>query len=246
MAGFDIDSLLNFKPAKLICKKCCALMYFSYDNFVDNHYCKICNVQYITTNHYSSNSMYRYLKENGCSIEIENLIEHASELAMIARKVNKPDPNKEYPPLRALFDSLLLAQRFVHFTSYGMSHLLIGALKLISIRVPVRGIVANADDNLIKELLDYKDECPNFIVEVFPSNSNYGDFPHQKLIVIDGLMAFKGSTNLTLSGLRKAAQGKELFEIENNISEVITLNNKLFSPIWAKFNNCEVIEMLKP
>lgn len=34
--------------------------------------------------------------------------------------------------------------------------------------------------------------------------------PHQKVLVVDGLLAFKGSANLTTAGWRKAAEQCEI------------------------------------
>lgn len=56
-------------------------------------------------------------------------------------------------------------------------------------------------------------------------------------MVIDGLLAFKGATNLTLAGWRKAARGRDVVEVVTNIEEVIDLNNRLFSPIWAELSD---------
>jgi phosphatidylserine/phosphatidylglycerophosphate/cardiolipin synthase-like enzyme len=63
-----------------------------------------------------------------------------------------------------------------------------------------------------------------------------GGRPHQKLIVVDGLVAFKGSTNLTLNGRRKPTRGLDHVEFVTNINEVIDLHNRLFSPVWASFS----------
>jgi hypothetical protein len=54
--------------------------------------------------------------------------------------------------------------------------------------------------------------------------------------VIDGLVAFKGSANLTLTGWRKAMKGLDHVEVVTNVTEVIDLHNKLFSPVWAQFS----------
>jgi hypothetical protein len=63
------------------------------------------------------------------------------------------------------------------------------------------------------------------------------DIPHQKLIVIGGLLAFKGSANLTQISWRSAEKGMEIIEVVSNINEIIGLHNQFFSPIWAKMNN---------
>jgi phosphatidylserine/phosphatidylglycerophosphate/cardiolipin synthase-like enzyme len=102
-------------------------------------------------------------------------------------------------------------------------------------RVNVRGIVSGIDEQeqIKKELVDFKDEAPQFVVKTFAADRYQKDIPHQKLIVIDGLLAFKGSANLTLNAWRKAAQGLELVEVVSDVEEVINLHNKYFSPVWA-------------
>ncbi len=54
--------------------------------------------------------------------------------------------------------------------------------------------------------------------------------------MIDGLVAFKGSANLTLTGWRKAMKGLDHVEVVTNVTEVIDLHNKLCSPVWAQFS----------
>ncbi len=136
-----------------------------------------------------------------------------------------------------LFDALLDSNQFIHFTSYGITHQLIGALKLASRKVQVCGVVSlkpsDKDwDTTRSELEDTNGEFPGFRVRVVEAGKDQ-DFPHQKVLVIDGLLAFKGSTNLTLSAWRKSARRLDLLEVVTNTSEVIKLNNEYFSPVWA-------------
>jgi hypothetical protein len=128
-------------------------------------------------------------------------------------------------------------KQFIHFTTYNMSYQFIGALKLVSQRVPVRGIVAGADASTIWELKELPREAPRFQCQVFAESDAIRDFPHQKLIVVDGLVAIKGSTNLTLNGWRKVNQDLELLEVVTNVNSVIELNNRYFSPLWGKWSD---------
>ena len=69
--------------------------------------------------------------------------------------------------------------------------------------------------------------------------------PHQKLIVIDGLLAFKGSANLTQTAWRSAENNMDVVEIVTDVDEVIKLHNRYFSPIWAKMSEVgDSIEIL--
>ncbi|MEB3277715.1 MAG: hypothetical protein VKK42_02185 [Lyngbya sp.] len=47
---------------------------------------------------------------------------------------------------------------------------------------------------------------------------------------------FKGSTNLTLTAWRKAAQGYDNVELVTNLHRVIELHNRLFSPLMANLS----------
>jgi hypothetical protein len=67
---------------------------------------------------------------------------------------------------------------------------------------------------------------------------------HQKLVIIDGLLAFKGSANLTLNGWRKAAKGLDLVEVVTDVNEVTQLHNEYFSPAWGQSSkHDDTIEM---
>jgi phosphatidylserine/phosphatidylglycerophosphate/cardiolipin synthase-like enzyme len=240
MPGFDIGSLLNFEPARFQCERCLGLLKQTPKDFTGktNPTCPLCKVTYIATDTFSTSQMDRYLEHMGYSVQIENIFEHCKNLATIALKVrsleqtNESYPPEAYPPLRGLFEALNYARQFVHFTSYGISHLLIGALKLAAQRVSVRGLISGIDEQTKRELEDFKEEAPRFAVRTFAADNQWKEIPHQKLLVIDGLLAFKGSANLTLNAWRKAAQGLEILEVVSDVEEVINLHNKYFSPIW--------------
>jgi phosphatidylserine/phosphatidylglycerophosphate/cardiolipin synthase-like enzyme len=142
-------------------------------------------------------------------------------------------------PLRALLQTVSLAKHFIHFTSFGISDFFIGALKLAAQRISVRGIVSNVDsERVLDELTAFNNEVPygRFEIKHFLREGPWHEAPHQKLIVIDGFVAFKGSANLTLNGWRKATRGLDHVEVVTNVNEVIDLHNRLFSPVWASFS----------
>jgi phosphatidylserine/phosphatidylglycerophosphate/cardiolipin synthase-like enzyme len=131
-------------------------------------------------------------------------------------------------------EALTLAKHCVHFTTFGISAIMLGAVKLAAQRVAVRGIISGIKrDEMYRELTTYADDSPLLQTRVFGQNSQW--FPHQKLIVIDGMLAFKGSANLTDIGWRKAAQGQEVIEVITDLREVVELNNRYFSPVWIGF-----------
>jgi phosphatidylserine/phosphatidylglycerophosphate/cardiolipin synthase-like enzyme len=169
---------------------------------------------------------------------IDNIVEHAKRLAFIGREMRAQC--EKCPPMRVLLMALMEAHSFVHFVSYGVSPMMIGVLKMIAQRVPVRGIVSNPGENIVCEVDEFQYEAPNLEIR-FCASKGYRsvDIPHQKLIVIDGLLAFKGSANFTDTAWRSAAKGKEIIEVVTNIDEIVRLHNQFFSPMWGKMNEDE-------
>lgn len=245
MHRFDIESLLRFTPPRFLCERCCALLV---DVSVTvggpaggptSHppglfRCPACGIDYVTTDDYPSPA--DYLTARGLDITFHDLIGHSQRLAAIARHTRESLTGARpfYPPMRALLEALATAERCVHFTTYGISALLLGAVKLAAQRVAVRGVVSGVkQSSLYQELVGFTDEAPRLELRTFTSDNGY--FPHQKIIVIDGLLAFKGSANLTDFAWRKAAQGREVIEVVTDVAEVVELHNRFFSPIWASF-----------
>lgn len=228
MHSFDIESLLRFTPPEFLCERCFALISSGMSR------CPACGVLYVASDEFADHGS--YLAARGLDIRMSNLVEHSQQLALIARQSRQSLNNQtsSYPPMRGLFEAMMNAEQFIHFTTYGISALLLGALKMAALRVDVRGVVSGIKhDTMYRELTEYNDESPRLALRIFQNEAQY--FPHQKIIVIDGLMAFKGSANLTDFGWRKAAQGREVIEVVTDVGEVIDLNNRFFSPVWAAF-----------
>jgi hypothetical protein len=226
--NFDLTSLLRLQPAACLCVRCGALLAAPRGDLQ----CPACGVRYLA----QGGDPMQFFAQHGAVLHYDDIFAHSLRLASIARDMRHSmnSPQAFYPPLRALLDSLNAAQHFVHFTTYGISAMLLGALKLTALRVDVRGIVSGVkQDTLLRELVDYTDESPRLNLRVFKDDGQ--TMPHQKIIVVDGLIAFKGSANMTDFGWRKAAQGREFIEIVTDVQDVIDLHNRFFSPIWAGF-----------
>jgi hypothetical protein len=245
MPSFDIETLLNFKPARHLCEKCYALLQKVPVGSRDaSPSCPVCKVRYEPTDHYGCMSLSQYLKDSGYYLPIDNPTEHGRSLAAISSLLRRNQEN--YPPLRALFQALNTAKHFVHFTTFGISHLLIGVLKMTSQRVPVRGIVSNVEATVLSELSKFPNEAPQFKVKTFGTEAKWSEMPHQKLVVIDGLLAFKGSANLTLNAWRKAAKGRDIIEVATDVNEVIELHNRFFASLWGELSDRgDAIEMME-
>jgi phosphatidylserine/phosphatidylglycerophosphate/cardiolipin synthase-like enzyme len=241
MPGFDIDSLLRFTPPEFLCARCYAIMSVSPDLRVGR--CPVCGVNYVATAEFPRCE--GYLESKGLRVQFDHVIEHSQQLARVARKARESlnSPRSDYPPMRALFEALNNAQQFVHFTTYGISALLLGAVKMTAQRVPVRGLVSGIkNDSVYRELTEHANEAPMLETRLFQQDSQW--FPHQKIIVIDGLLAFKGSANLTDFGWRKAAQGREVIEIVTDLREISELHNRYFSAAWASYDDARQGEQI--
>jgi hypothetical protein len=257
MQNFDIQSLLQFSPAEYMCERCYALLMHRqllvepFAKTGRGWQCPVCRTEYLPTDAYKRWNVVDYLTARGLEITWTDLIEHSRTLAGIAAKtrysLNNPNAHAaSYAPIRALFDALLSATKFVHFTTFGISATLIGAVKMTAQRVSVRGIISNADSFVMEELTKYKDEAPMLEVKLFERSNKHESWetdPHQKLIIIDGLLAFKGAANMTANGWRKAAQSRDFIEVETDVKKVVELHNRLFSPIWGESGDDKSITM---
>jgi hypothetical protein len=230
--GFDLDSLLSFAPPQYLCERCCALLTAVPEQFA--YRCPVCAVAYVPTDEHPSAA--HYLAARGLALRHDDVLAHGRRLALIAQqaRAGMQGQSPDYPPLRALLEALNTAQHCVHFTTFGISALLVGALKLAAQRIDVRGIISGIKrDEMFRELEGYASEAPRFRARLFSQDSQW--FPHQKIVIVDGLLAFKGSANMTDIGWRKAAQGREVIEVITDVREVIELNNRFFSPVWIGF-----------
>jgi phosphatidylserine/phosphatidylglycerophosphate/cardiolipin synthase-like enzyme len=234
--SFDISSLQDFKPAKAHCQKCYGL-HKVIPHKKQQIQCQICGVQYVVQGHSQIEKFRSHFKERGLYIELNDNVKHIERLGSIASRLRQYKPN--YSPINGLLEGLNQAQSFVHFTTFGTCKEILGYLKYAAQNVKVRGIVSipsNQENWLLPELENYKNEAPNLEIRIVRS-SNWQQLPHQKLLVIDGLVAFTGGANLTLTGWRKASRGYDHVEVITDLDKVIELHNRLFSPRWAELSN---------
>jgi hypothetical protein len=263
--GFDIEGLLDFEPASARCAKCLALVpgVKSSEDYYDCPVCDIkatrSNVYLTTTTSavsttasqmlaFSGSSLiqlgygYGYGYQSGRGYELPNFLlpvafnkdamDHAKELAGFARLLRSVEGQ---PPLRVLVSCLLRARAFVHFTTFGISQAILGALAAVSEFAPVSGIVSNVDSGTIKEIEQLCKDFTHLDIRAVPRSSGDEDLIHSKLIVIDGLLALGGSANLTTGAWRKAAANKERLDIVTDVQRVTQDNNRYFATHWAEF-----------
>jgi len=235
MSDFDIKNFKNFRPARMLCQQCKSLISTPFEKVEGEDYykCPVCKVKYFPTDEYVRAE--DYLSEMGYGISFDDLMGHAQRLARIASMLNTSDfLGRRTPPMKILIEALNQAQQFVHFVTYGISDLHIGLIKMVANRINVRGIISNIDDRKSREFVNHRDEAPLLSIRRYGVNADCKIVPHQKIIIIDGLLAFKGSANLTLNSWRKAGNDRDIIETETNIKKVIELNNRYFSSIWKQ------------
>jgi hypothetical protein len=179
-------------------------------------------------------SIWSQFRDEGWMVDHRELFAHATTLAQVVR--NSRGIRQPWPRARTFFELVSRARYFVHFASWRISHIPIGALKMASMRVPVYGFVSDLDANTRAELTDFLDETPQLTAKVIPSSQLLFDAPHQKLVVVD---AFKGSMNLTNTGLRRADRLLDILELVTDFGEVTELNNKYFAPVWRRITALE-------
>lgn len=256
MRDLDISSLHRLYDSIPICPRCYAIWDLGDDlGYIllrdDGTFeCKICGVRFKRVE--GGYDLWQFLKEFGYmrQREIEKNPRHAMELSRILEhhrleKLSTSSPTN--PDVSLLLQLLNEAEDFVHFSTFGISSQFIGALKIIGQRgVSIRGIVSNANSLTKEDLVDFRYEgqteypCNQFHIQVFKLGATK-NIPHQKFIIIDGLVALKGSANLTLSGWRKSARSFEIIEVVTRLDDVISLNNKFFSPLWVAVNDIDEI-----
>jgi phosphatidylserine/phosphatidylglycerophosphate/cardiolipin synthase-like enzyme len=241
VAGYDITSILDFKPPKYLCQQCRGLLFnLQFDILEGRTSCPVCKVQYRTNENARPRFTYlqaqNYLAKEHLAVRFDDVTAHSKRLAELIVTSRADRYAKAWPTMRLLLTMLSEAKSFVHFATYGISHQLLGALKLTSMRVPVCGWASNVDPTTRMELTEWPDETPNLKAKAINSEYWRQGLPHQKLVVIDGLIAFKGSANLTTQGLRKVDHAFDMNEVVTDLSEVRRLNNTLFSNVWANID----------
>jgi hypothetical protein len=224
VASFDISSLPKFHPPTHRCLRCGAL--FSRGDFGSSteFTCPICKLRY--TNPRRDWSQLQFT--------IEKPLEHAAELAGVAT-LAVTGGNWSVTPLWGLTEAILRAQRFVHFTTWSIDTTMISMLRVASHRIEVCGVIGGpVNEYNLDELKAGAGgppwQCLNLLHATSPAESLIRSGPHQKVWIIDGMLAFHGSTNATASAWRRAGQNLDEVSAATDLDDVRELNAKYFAP----------------
>jgi hypothetical protein len=252
--SFDITSILDFNPPQFACPVCRGLIPGPKSEWLKNSagermsriFCPVCNVDFIRGEYAPEDKgAIQWFREQGSAISLGTvLFEHARVMANLVKESRGGEWNDPWPTMRLLFEVLSRARSFVHFASWGISHQLVGVLKLTSMRVPVYGFVSSADRQITSELTEFGKETPRLKAKVISPRATNFEAPHQKLLIVDGLLAFKGSTNLTSQAIRKADTGLDVSEVITDYQAVADFNNRFFAPVWKKITAGDSKEVL--
>lgn len=148
--------------------------------------------------------------------------------------------------LNLLIDAISKSKNFINFLTYNIDTTFLSLLYLASRFTSVRGIVAgtpwnseNGGGNFNRSLLETFHDTTSREMDFAMLVDNDIEENHTKLVIIDGLLAFGGSVNLSYRGYKKASKGKELPLVESNPDKVIEMNNSYFANQWTKLNELE-------
>jgi PLD-like domain len=255
--GFDISSLVEFNPPASRCWLCLALWPVELDVRQNRFQCPGCESIYVSPISFTHTGSFTtsvttvsapdasdffwsptygpmsYERAPGRKVVLgPEPMSHAVELAKLAVRLR--ETNEENPPLRVLMKLLLASRSFVHVTSFNFDDFMLALLEMAAQKTSIAAIVSGVDPKRL-ELLDKSlSEAPDLECRIEGTRSDTRDQNHGKLIVVDGLLAVIGSPNLTRPAWRKASDNMEIVEVVTDISRVMELNNRYFSPLWKR------------
>lgn len=234
--GFDLKTLTSFSPPSFRCAHCLGIIDARISNMNeywlvrDHASCPLCGGEYDLRESNISEDIASYLHRKKLSIEFKDPLRHAKSLATFAQTW---EAKWAGPPIHRLFRLLLRATQFIHLLTWNIDFQMIGAIKMLSHRVPVALAVGGIrSPNIRAELTEFTKETPRLWTRVHDSPDEWAG-PHKKLIVVDGLLAVEPSANLSQPAWRKAADNLESVELITDVDRVIELNNRYFVAAWT-------------
>jgi len=136
-------------------------------------------------------------------------------------------PPEEYPWFTFIVTSLARAEYFINIATAKIDGFFAGFLLGLS-------LMNYVNTKVVCWSLPFKPELRDILVLTCGiDNFAIYDLPgevHQKLIIIDGLLALKGSANLTVAGWSRSG---EIREIVTKFDEIVDMNKRYFAPFYV-------------
>lgn len=236
-ADFDTRVLLQFNPPRLLCYRCRGLLSRMHvrknaQREIIARSCPVCNLTYVKQGGRSPVfplDLETYLSEvstlgigspnRRLVLRFTDPLRQSERLAAIAQQIDEG----ELLPLQGLIAALSAAQQFVHFVSLNVDGAMCGILSMVAQHAYVAGLVGKVSSDYVTDA-----------VERLKLNIRMAAEVHQKLIVIDGLLAFTGGANLSLSAWHNSGEPrKDYVKAVTRLEEVEGLNNEYFARHWA-------------
>lgn len=224
----DLRHIAGFAPKVYRCENCLSLSdgRWLYTSRTKNVVCPACSIEYVPSDSYDSAR--EYLEASGYRSRFRDLLGHARALAILSGRFSGEYAN----PLAMLVRLFNSAQEFIHFVSHGLDLVMLGILAATSERVRVYGVVNNSAPSAVKEIQTLRDDFRRLELRTYDNPADRFGGPHQKLLVVDGLIGLTGSANLTTNSYRQAANAHNMINVITDTDEVADINNKFFSTAW--------------
>ncbi|WP_333602447.1 phospholipase D-like domain-containing protein [Atlantibacter hermannii] len=212
----SIQSIHELHVPSAICTNCRLIHEDSYTTI-----CSVCGMNTLTElnknkSNFNSSNIYNYLKNY---LEIHSV-------------------KKRYFSIEPVLEKLLMnAKMYVHFCTYTIDKLVLDMLERVASNgVQVAGVVG-LSSKILPNIERLNNKFPG-VCKIIPWESateNKYNLPHQKFIIIDGMICFAGSMNLTKDGFSKLDQNPpfELFLPVTNIDDIVAINNEYLTPLFV-------------
>lgn len=160
-------------------------------------------------------------------------LSHLVKMGWLAKRFN------ETKDVNYLIQAISEAEYFIHFATFSFDLFFYGIFTIASQDIPVKGIIGKELRDWKKDILKEGPDANERLKhsrgrEIYFDRADKFNKVHQKVLIIDGLIAFSGSMNLTSNGVKNLKQGKESFEAESVIEKVKEKDHRLFAKHFKK------------
>ncbi len=222
------------------CMKCLALAreakrFYKFSKRIDEPKieCPVCTLMYVYTEDFSPEMFAEYLASVGCSFEIRDPAKQPADPGQGAGNQRGPDGPAPAATGEMISRAIGQAQAFVHFSLPVIPPALVGALKVASSQVPVRGITGEGGEDITPRPGEHTRNAMMGEIRRARKETGVWEPPPRSILVIDGLAAFTGGENLISGSPGGEDAGNEAIETVTDPDGIFSLHNKILSPLWA-------------